>query len=70
VAPSLFGGRRSGLNGLAGRNRFKLNRAEGGSTTTTTEAPVAPETTKTGRSKFGQGPRVLKSLPKAPESMQ
>ncbi|XP_022214583.2 mucin-19 [Drosophila obscura] len=60
AAPSLFGGRRSGLNGLAGRNRFKLR--EGGaaaagagasSTTSTTEAP-ATEATKTGRNRFSR----------------
>ncbi|EDV45352.1 mucin-5AC [Drosophila erecta] len=55
AAPSLFGGRRAGLSGLGGRNRFKLNRAEGGSTTTsTTEAPVASETNKTGRNRFSR----------------
>ncbi|KMZ07474.1 uncharacterized protein Dsimw501_GD16500 [Drosophila simulans] len=55
AAPSLFGGRRAGLSGLGGRNRFKLNRAEGGSTTTsTTEASVATETNKTGRNRFSR----------------
>ncbi|SPP88857.1 mucin-19 [Drosophila guanche] len=57
ATPSLYGGRRSGLNGLAGRNRFKLR--EGGaaagatSTTSTTETP-ATEATKTGRNRFSR----------------
>ncbi|XP_026846334.1 uncharacterized protein LOC6598342 [Drosophila persimilis] len=59
VTPSLFGGRRSGLNGLAGRNRFKLRDGGAGasagatSTTSTTEAP-ATEATKTGRNRFSR----------------
>ncbi|XP_054729729.1 uncharacterized protein LOC129238656 [Anastrepha obliqua] len=52
-APSLFGGKRPGLNS-PGRNRFKLNK--GGksetSTTTTTEAPA--EAPKTGKNRFSR----------------
>lgn len=52
AAPSLYGGRRSGLSGLAGRNRFKLRDAGASSTTTTTEtAPTESAAPKTGRSK-------------------
>lgn len=51
AAPTLFGGKRPGLNS-AGRNRFKLNKGgkSEASTTTTTEAPPS-EAPKTGKSK-------------------
>ncbi|XP_054086875.1 titin homolog [Zeugodacus cucurbitae] len=53
-APSLFGGKRAGLNS-AGRNRFKLNKGgkSEASTTTTTEAP-ASEAPKTGKNRFSR----------------
>nr|XP_036227663.1 mucin-5AC [Bactrocera oleae]XP_036227664.1 mucin-5AC [Bactrocera oleae]XP_036227665.1 mucin-5AC [Bactrocera oleae]XP_036227666.1 mucin-5AC [Bactrocera oleae] len=54
AAPSLFGGKRPGLNS-AGRNRFKLNKGgkSEASTTTTTETP-APEAPKTGKNRFSR----------------
>ncbi|KAH8357297.1 hypothetical protein KR200_006620, partial [Drosophila serrata] len=54
AAPSLYGGRRSGLSGLAGRNRFKLREGGVSTTTSTTEAPASTETTKTGRNRFSR----------------
>ncbi|KAH8289212.1 hypothetical protein KR054_001925, partial [Drosophila jambulina] len=54
AAPSLYGGRRSGLSGLAGRNRFKLREGGISTTTSTTEAPAPTETTKTGRNRFSR----------------
>ncbi|XP_050332262.1 mucin-19 [Bactrocera neohumeralis] len=54
AAPSLFGGKRPGLNS-ARPNRFKLNKGgkSEASTTTTTEAP-APEAPKTGKNRFSR----------------
>ncbi|XP_036346038.1 integumentary mucin C.1-like, partial [Rhagoletis pomonella] len=52
-APTLFGGKRAGLNS-SGRNRFKLNKGgkSEATTTTTTEAPSEPP--KTGKNRFSR----------------